>query len=108
MRGRVVILVCSIFLCAQGTVSQDSLAPTPPMGWNSWDAYGTTINEAQVKANAQWMSAHLKSFGWQYITVDMEWFVTNPTATGNSKEFQYSLDQNGRYTPPVSRFPSAA
>jgi hypothetical protein len=78
------------------------------MGWNSWDAYGTTINEAQVKANAQWMSEHLKSFGWQYVTVDMEWFVTNPTAEGNSKSFQYSLDQNGRYTPALNRFPSAA
>ncbi len=78
------------------------------MGWNSWDGYGTTINEAQVKANAQWMAKHLKAFGWQYVTVDMEWFVTNPTATGNSKTFQYSLDANGRYTPALNRFPSAA
>ena len=78
------------------------------MGWNSWDGYGTTINEAQVRANAQWMAEHLKAFGWQYVTVDMEWFVANPTAEGNSKNFQYSLDANGRYTPAVNRFPSAA
>ena len=100
------LLICCL-ACTSTLVSQN-LAPTPPMGWNSWDAYGTTINEAQVKANAQWMSDHLKTFGWQYITVDMEWFVTNPTATGNSKDFQYSLDPNGRYTPAVNRFPSAA
>ena len=25
-----------------------ALAPTPPMGWNSWDSYGLTVNEAQV------------------------------------------------------------
>jgi alpha-galactosidase len=85
-----------------------TLALTPPMGWNSWDGYGTTINEAQVRANAQWMAEHLKAFGWQYVTVDMEWFVANPTAEGNSKSFQYSLDQNGRYAPAVNRFPSAA
>jgi hypothetical protein len=30
------------------------LAATPPMGWNSWDGYGTTVREADVKANAQW------------------------------------------------------
>jgi hypothetical protein len=93
---------------AQSLVAQDALAPTPPMGWNSWDAFGTTINEAQVKANAQWMAENLKAFGWQYVTVDMEWFVSNPTAEGNSKTFQYSLDASGRYTPAVSRFPSAA
>jgi alpha-galactosidase len=88
-------------------VAQD-LAPTPPMGWNSWDSYGTTINESDFKANAKWFAEHLKSFGWQYVVVDMEWFVTNPTPEGNSKNSQFSLDNYGRYTPALNRFPSAA
>jgi len=85
-----------------------TLAVTPPMGWNSWDGYGTTVKEADVKANAQWLAEHLKPFGWQYVVVDMEWFVTNPVAEGNSKTSFYSLDNFGRYTPAVNRFPSAA
>jgi alpha-galactosidase len=85
-----------------------TLAATPPMGWNSWDGYGTTVKEADVKANAQWLAEHLKPFGWQYVVVDMEWFVTNPIAEGNSKTFLYSLDAFGRYSPAVNRFPSAA
>jgi alpha-galactosidase len=84
------------------------LAATPPMGWNSWDGYGTTVKEADVKNNAQWLAEHLKSSGWQYVVVDMEWFVTNPTPEGNSKTSQYSMDDTGRYTPAVNRFPSAA
>jgi hypothetical protein len=84
------------------------MASTPPMGWNSWDGYGTTVKEADVKANAQWLAEHLKSSGWQYVVVDMEWFVTNPTPEGNSKTSDYSLDDSGRYTPAVNRFPSAA
>ena len=95
-----------------GAASPDSgtsiLAPTPPMGWNSWDGYGTTINETQFKANANWFSEHLKSFGWQYVVIDMEWFVQNPVPEGNSKHFEYSLDEFGRYIPPETRFPSAA
>ena len=87
---------------------QAMLAETPPMGWNSWDSYGTTVSEADFKANAAWLAEHLKSFGWQYAVVDMEWFVTNPVPEGNSKTAQYSLDDHGRYIPPVSRFPSAA
>jgi hypothetical protein len=83
------------------------LARTPPMGWNSWDSYGTTVGEAQVKANAEWMAAHLKQHGWQYIVVDMEWFVTNPVAEGNATNFHYSLDGEGRYVPAPNRFPSA-
>src|SRR5258707_3618699 len=87
---------------------QPVLADTPPMGWNSWDSYGTTVDEAAVKANADWMAKHLKPFGWKYIVVDMEWFVTNPVAEGNSKQFKCSLDDHGRYTPDVNRFPSTA
>ena len=84
------------------------LAETPPMGWNSWDGYGTTINEEQFKANAKWFAEHLKSYGWQYVTIDMEWFVTNPIPEGNSKTSLYVLDANGRYVPDEKRFPSAA
>ncbi len=83
------------------------LAKTPPMGWNSWDGYGTTINEEQFKANAKWFAEHLKKFGWEYVTIDMEWFVTNPTAEGNSKTSLYALDSNGRYIPAENRFPSS-
>jgi hypothetical protein len=77
------------------------------MGWNSWDSYGTTITEPDFKANAKWFANHLKSFGWQYVVIDMEWFVTNPTPEGNSKTSQYSLDAHGRYTPAPNRFPSS-
>ena len=84
------------------------LAETPPLGWNSWDGYGTTIQEEQVKSNARWFAANLKPFGWQYVVVDMEWFVTNPTPEGNSKSSLFSMDANGRYTPAVNRFPSSA
>jgi alpha-galactosidase len=79
----------------------------PPMGWNSWDGYGTTINEGQVKANAEWFAKHLKPYGWQYIVVDMEWFVTNPTSEGNSKTSQYAMDAYGRYIPAPNRFASS-
>jgi alpha-galactosidase len=88
--------------------TQELLASTPPMGWNSWDGYGTTVKEADVRANAQWFAEHLKPFGWQYVVVDMEWFVTNPIPEGNSKTSQFSIDGNGRYTPALNRFPTSA
>jgi alpha-galactosidase len=84
------------------------LAPTPPMGWNSWDSYGTTITEDDVRANAKWIAENLKSYGWQYVVIDMEWFAINPKASGNSKTTQLSMDEFGRYTPDVNRFPSSA
>jgi alpha-galactosidase len=84
------------------------LASTPPLGWNSYDGYGTTVNEAEFKANTTWFVAHLKPLGWQYLVIDEEWYVTDPIPPGNSKSFTYSMDRFGRYTPALNRFPSAA
>jgi len=85
-----------------------ALVPTPPMGWNSWDSFGTTVSEADFRENARFLADHLKSFGWQYAVVDMEWFVTNPKPEGNSKTSEYSFDDYGRYVPAPKRFPSSA
>ena len=82
-------------------------ATAPPMGWNSYDAYGTTISEAQFRANARWMSRHLARRGWNYAVIDMEWFVRNPTPSGSAAGAIFVLDKYGRYVPAPNRFPSA-
>jgi len=91
---------------AQGEFKQ--WAETPPMGWNSWDCYGPTVVESEVKANADYMAEHLKQYGWEYVVVDIRWFVENDKAGGyNQKDPRYVLDEWGRYTPALNRFPSA-
>jgi len=82
------------------------LAPTPPMGWNSWDSYSETINEQQVRANAEWMARHLKQFGWNYVVIDEGWYVKNPGA--KPADVQFAMDENGRFIPVAERFPSSA
>lgn len=91
-------------LSAQGA----SLAQTPPMGWNSWDAYGTTINEAEVKANADAMASKLKQYGWQYIVVDIQWYEPHAKAHGYRPNARLAMDSYGRLIPAVNRFPSSA
>ena len=84
-------------------------APTPPMGWNSWDAYGPTVTESEVKANADYMAEKLKKFGWNYIVVDIRWYVENDKSGGyNEVDPIYVLDEYGRVTPALNRFPSAS
>ena len=43
-----------------GTSNHPATAKAP-MGWNSWDSYGTTITEDEVLANARFMAEHLKA-----------------------------------------------
>jgi hypothetical protein len=86
----------------------DVLAPTPPMGWNSWDSYGTTVTEAEVKANADYMATRLKSHGWQYVVVDIQWSEPKPQTHGYRPNADLVMDEYGRLTPATNRFPSAA
>jgi alpha-galactosidase len=85
-----------------------SVAPAPPMGWNSWDSYGTTVTEAQVKANADVMAATLKAHGWQYIVVDIQWYEPNAQGHDYAPGAKLAMDNYGRLLPAVNRFPSAA
>ncbi len=78
------------------------------MGWNSWDSFATTITEVQARAETDYMATHLKSHGWQYVVVDIQWY--EPAATGYDyrKGAALALDGWGRLQPAVNRFPSAS
>ncbi len=43
----------------QTPAASPKLAGTPPMGWNSWDSFGTAVTEVEVKANADYMAKNL-------------------------------------------------
>lgn len=105
-----ITLTCATVTAQQASTSDfKSWAPTPPMGWNSWDCYGPTVEEKEVKANADYMAEKLKKFGWEYVVVDIRWFVKNDKAGGyNQTDPVYVMDEYGRYMPAVNRFPSAA
>ena len=50
------------------------LALTPPMGWNSWNVWGTSVNDAKVRAAADVMLADgLAGHGFHYINIDDGW-----------------------------------
>jgi hypothetical protein len=104
------MLVVSMLTCCAGiAIAQETkLAQTPPMGWNSWDAYGESVKESDIRASAEWMAKNLKPYGWQYVVVDAGWYVKNHNLPPNSKDAQFSLDEFGRYIPATNSIPSAA
>lgn len=83
-------------------------ALTPPMGWNSWDCYGASVNEEQLRGNADYMAKHLKDYGWEYIVCDIQW--SEPTADSfyYHKFAPLCMDEYSRLIPSVERFPSSA
>lgn len=83
-------------------------APTPPMGWNSWDCFATTVTEAQTKAQTDVMAEKLASHGWQYVVVDHQWFEPGAKGFDYRKRPSLVMDEYGRLQPATNRFPSAA
>ena len=100
------------------------VAPTPPMGWNSFDAYDCRINEEQFKKTVDFMADNLLKYGWEYAVIDYIWWHPNPGAWDNPTmryghpNIRYAndgkpidpttIDEYGRLLPAVERFPSAA
>lgn len=74
--------IVSAFLlaCTLTTVSRADqpakprLAPTPPMGWNSWEAFRREFTEDTIKAQADAMvSTGLRDAGYTYLVIDGGW-----------------------------------
>ncbi|WP_035647771.1 glycoside hydrolase family 27 protein [Flavobacterium sp. ASV13] len=62
----------------------EGLAMTPPMGWNSWNTFGTDINEKLVKETADIMvSSGLAAAGYNYIVLDDGWMTRERDANGD-------------------------
>lgn len=59
-----VILAFLVVSISSSPARQDISAAvqTPPMGWNSWDSWGMTIDEAQFRATASWFQQNLQRF----------------------------------------------
>jgi len=54
----------------------ENLAPTPPMGWNSWNTFQTNISEQLVKGIADVMvSSGMKDAGYTYLVLDDGWMA---------------------------------
>lgn len=58
-------------------------APTPPMGWNSWNAFGTDVSEDKViGAAAVIVRSGLADLGYRYINIDDGWWLRRRIADG--------------------------
>lgn len=81
---------------------------TAPMGWNSWDCYGAAVTEDIVRKNADFMAKHLKKYGWEYITVDIQWYEPDVKTHEYTPFAKLCIDEYSRVIPAENRFPSSA
>ena len=71
-------------------------APRPPMGWNSWNAFGSAIDEDKLLASALIIrNSGLQAKGYRYIDLDDGWWLKR-------------RQPDGRILIRTANFPSAA
>ena len=102
------LLVVVLTTLAQCQPGHWKNASTPPIGWNSWDCFGTTLTEEQAKAQADAMAKYLKPFGWVYLTVDIQWYEPNSRGHAYRRGARLEMDQYSRLIPGLKKFPSSA
>ena len=99
------------------------LAPKPPLGWNSYDAYHGAVTEKQTRQATDSLAKKLLPYGYDHVVVDFCWFNPGPEGwdPNNWKTFLISqtwegdsvfsptmaMDEFGRLLPATNRFPSA-
>ena len=80
----------------QWSANTDGSAPVPPMGWNSWNAFNSDVDEEKVLASAQALvDTRLRDIGYRYVNIDDGWWLKR-------------RQPDGRLLIRTSHFPSAA
>lgn len=110
----VLMLICATVVGASEQSAQardNGVAPTPPMGWNSYDSFNWSVTEADVRANADYMRDNLRRHGWEYIVIDWAWYYPGRHNNSPNQDANFQprlrMDDNGRLLPDTTRFPSA-
>jgi len=80
MRNLLIIFVLTgasaSLLAQEGKLSEGNLAPTPPMGWNSWNKFACNVSEDLIRQMADAMvKSGMKDAGYQYVVIDDCWQV---------------------------------
>jgi alpha-galactosidase len=96
-KGLTVLLLCALALAlpytALAQLQRDSLAHTPPMGWNSWNKFQCNVSEDLIKSVADAIASNgMKEAGYEYVVIDDCW--------------QVSRDDNGNIVADAQHFPS--
>ena len=111
-----ILTIAALFVCLQDPiVIKKKVKPPeffrwatkPPLGWNSWDCFGTAITESQFRENVSVMATKLKPFGWEYATVDIQWYEPQAKGFDYNPAAVLTMDGNGRLLPAPNRFPSS-
>lgn len=74
MTIRLSLITMMILIAGITTAQRPELAAAPPLGWNTWYAFGCHVTEADVRAAVDAMASNgMKTAGYEYVSLDDCW-----------------------------------
>jgi len=73
----------------------DLIGLTPALGWNSWNAFGLTVDDEKARVAAKTMTDKLSEHGWSYINIDDGWEALARSSSGEISPNQKFPDMKG-------------
>lgn len=69
---------------ATQNIETGNMAPTPPMGWNTWNTFQTRIDEPLLKGMVDaYVSSGMKDAGYRYFVLDDGWMAMERASNGD-------------------------
>lgn len=84
MKRIFLLWVCFLALSAGLAQNKTQLAPTPPMGFNTWNTFQTKISEDMLRVMVDsFVSSGMKDAGYQFFVLDDGWMAMERDQQGN-------------------------
>lgn len=109
MRKRLTLALLSVLIVCACNNEDKTAVPSPPMGWNSWICYGTSVTEAEVLKQASFMADNLLKYGWEYVVIDAGWYAPGMVCLEDYLDPcpEQLTDSFGRLVVDTDKYPSA-
>jgi len=93
--------------CKKAIPEWKTWSKTPPMGWNSYDAYHQYITEDQFKQCVDTLAVKMKPYGYEYAIIDFRWYIKDFNQETKDQSRDSHIDDYGRAIPSPERYPSS-
>lgn len=107
----ILIVLCFVLSQSLARAQSSNQTSAPFLGWNSYDCYGTHINETLLKKNLDAFIERLKPHGYEYFVIDAGWYRHYDLKPGlkwrsDGDQVHLSYDEYGRYVTSEVLFPN--
>lgn len=106
------LVAAALLLMAFSAVAQDKVHTSSPfLGWNSYDCFGSQINEKLTSENLDAFIHKLKPYGYEYFVLDAGWYRHYELKPGecwptDGDQAHLNMDGYGRLIPSHVNFPN--